>query len=252
MAFHYWRNRGRPGKTRFVSLAGGYHGETLGALAVTDVPIFRDTYAPLLRPQHDGAFARCARRRARRIGARRRRTRRGRARGASRRATTRRSRRSSSSRWSRARPGWRCTTRTTSRRARELCTRYDVLLIADEIMTGFGRTGTMFACEQAGHRARPPLPVEGHHRRATCRSRACSRPTRSTPRSTPTTVGARLPALAFVHGQRARLPRGARRARHLPRRRRDRGEPREGRALDGARGAARRASARCATSGIAG
>ena len=49
MAFHYWKNRGRPEKTGFVSLDGGYHGETLGALAVTDVPIFRDAYAPLLK-----------------------------------------------------------------------------------------------------------------------------------------------------------------------------------------------------------
>ena len=48
MSFHYWRNRGRPGKTRFVSLAGSYHGETLGALAVTDVRLFKDTYAPLV------------------------------------------------------------------------------------------------------------------------------------------------------------------------------------------------------------
>ena len=51
MSFHYWRNRGYPDKRGFVSLAGGYHGETLGALAVTDVALFRDTYAPLLNAQ---------------------------------------------------------------------------------------------------------------------------------------------------------------------------------------------------------
>src|SRR5262245_40230825 len=49
MSFHYWRNCGRSAKTEFVSLAQSYHGETLGALSVTDVALFRDTYAPLLR-----------------------------------------------------------------------------------------------------------------------------------------------------------------------------------------------------------
>ena len=48
-ASRVWANRGKPGKDRFVALAGGYHGETVGALAVTDVPIFRDAYAPLVR-----------------------------------------------------------------------------------------------------------------------------------------------------------------------------------------------------------
>lgn len=42
MSFHFWRNTGHPGKNRFLSLAGSYHGETLGALAVTDVALFRD------------------------------------------------------------------------------------------------------------------------------------------------------------------------------------------------------------------
>ena len=48
MSFHYWRNRGREAKTRFIALSGSYHGETLGALSVTDVPLYRTTYAPLL------------------------------------------------------------------------------------------------------------------------------------------------------------------------------------------------------------
>src|SRR3984885_2316485 len=48
MSFHFWRNRGREAKTRFIALSGSYHGETLGALSVTDVPLYRATYAPLL------------------------------------------------------------------------------------------------------------------------------------------------------------------------------------------------------------
>ena len=49
MSFHYWRNVGRPEKAEFLCLAGSYHGETVGALAVTDVAIFKDAYAPLVR-----------------------------------------------------------------------------------------------------------------------------------------------------------------------------------------------------------
>ncbi len=49
MSFHYWKNQGRDEKRTFASLANSYHGETLGALSVTDVALFRDTYAPLLR-----------------------------------------------------------------------------------------------------------------------------------------------------------------------------------------------------------
>ena len=52
MSFHYWRNRGQPLKREFVCLRHGYHGETLGALAVTDVAVFRDAYDPLLMRAH--------------------------------------------------------------------------------------------------------------------------------------------------------------------------------------------------------
>src|SRR5690606_7972572 len=48
LSFHYWRNLGRGERTRFIALTGGYHGETLGALSVTDVALYRETYAPLL------------------------------------------------------------------------------------------------------------------------------------------------------------------------------------------------------------
>ena len=53
MSHHYWRNNGRPGKTRFIALDNGYHGETLGALAVGGTGLYRDAYAPLMmQPIH--------------------------------------------------------------------------------------------------------------------------------------------------------------------------------------------------------
>ena len=48
MSYHFWRNQGRSEKSRFITLSGAYHGETLGALAVGNVPLYRDTYRPLL------------------------------------------------------------------------------------------------------------------------------------------------------------------------------------------------------------
>ena len=101
--------------------------------------------------------------------------------------------------------------------ARELCTRYDVHLIADEIMTGFGRTGTMFACEQAA--VAPDflclskgitggyLPLSVVLTRDEIYEAFLRRRSR-----------ARLSAFAFVHRQRAGLPRGAGGARPVSRR----------------------------------
>ena len=148
MSFHYWRNSGQPDKTEFISLAGSYHGETLGALSVTDVALFKDTYAPLLRrstpmPSPDwrqadaGASPRdhalhCARALERHLEQHHTQT----AaliieplvQGAA---------------------GMAMYDPEYLRQARALCDRYSVHLIADEIMTGFGRTGTFFAHEQA-------------------------------------------------------------------------------------------------------
>ncbi|CAN4266970.1 BioA Adenosylmethionine-8-amino-7-oxononanoate aminotransferase [Methylophilaceae bacterium] len=148
MSFHYWRNSGQPGKTQFISLKNSYHGETLGALGVTDVAIFKDTYAPLLmqsaqmpspdfRQSEAGvsaeAMALCAAAALEDYLARH---------HASIAAFI-------------IEPIVQCAGGMAMhhpvylQRARELCTRHQVHLIADEIAVGFGRTGTMFACEQA-------------------------------------------------------------------------------------------------------
>lgn len=149
MSFHYWRNRGRCGKTRFVSLAGSYHGETLGALAVTDLRLFKDTYAPLVMASSQVASpdwrlaekGESARDYAVRCAA----------------ALERHLERNGGETAAliveplvQGATGMAMHEAEYLRRAREICDRHDVHLIADEIMTGFGRTGTFFAYEQAG------------------------------------------------------------------------------------------------------
>ena len=149
MSFHHWRNAGRPRKTRFVALKNSYHGETLGALGVTDIPLFRATYAALLRaadqvPSPDWRLAE-----------------RGETAGdyAVRCAQALESHLAENAEEIAAlvlEPLVQCAGGMAMhdaeylRRARELCTRFGVHLIADEIAVGFGRTGTLFACEQAG------------------------------------------------------------------------------------------------------
>jgi adenosylmethionine-8-amino-7-oxononanoate aminotransferase len=148
MSYHYWRNAGRPEKTRFVTLTNSYHGETLGALAVGDVPLYKETYRPLLMDTIAVPSPDCW----------------GRAEGES---------------WADySRRRFAQMERTLAEGAdeisaviveplvqcagamrmyhpvylellREACDRYEVHLIADEIAVGFGRTGTLFACEQA-------------------------------------------------------------------------------------------------------
>ena len=149
MAAHYWANRGRPGKSRFVSLQGGYHGETAGALGVTDVPIFRAAYAPLV---HGSIVAPFPARHAddHRFGGMR-----GAIDAADALGKILAERHAEIAAFIveplvQGASGMRFHHPEYLRRARELCTRHEVLFVADEIMTGFGRTGTMFACEQAG------------------------------------------------------------------------------------------------------
>jgi adenosylmethionine-8-amino-7-oxononanoate aminotransferase len=152
MSFHYWKNVGQPEKTGFVSLKNGYHGETLGALSVTDVPLFRDTYAALLgkstqlpspdwRNARPGESAEAAALRA--AGALE-------AYLAARHAQTAALIVEPLVQAAGAMAMYHA---RFLHEARALCDRYGVHLIADEIAVGFGRTGSFLACEQAGIRA---------------------------------------------------------------------------------------------------
>jgi adenosylmethionine-8-amino-7-oxononanoate aminotransferase len=151
MSAHFWRNSGQAEKNGFIGLKNGYHGETVGALSVTDIPLFKATYAPLLRHSVQ----------VRTPDARH--------------AEPGESAEAFALRCAEALESYLVEHATTTAafiveplvqgaagmamyhpvyltRARELCDRYHVHLIADEIAVGFGRTGTMFACEQANVR----------------------------------------------------------------------------------------------------
>ena len=151
MSFHYWRNFGRERKRRFVTLANSYHGETLGALAVGNVELYKAIYKPLLMDVITVDSPDCFERAA-------------------------------GETWEEhSRRKFAAMEETLARHADELaavlveplvqcaggmrmydpvylkllraaCDRHGVHLIADEIAVGFGRTGTLFACEQAGIR----------------------------------------------------------------------------------------------------
>jgi adenosylmethionine-8-amino-7-oxononanoate aminotransferase len=148
MSFHSFLNRGEGKRQKFIALRNGYHGETIGALSMGDIPLYRRTYAPLLltplfAPTPDayesepGESARdCALRRADELEAI----------------------------FAehdgeicalileplvQCAGGMRMHDAAYLRRAREICTAHGAHLIADEIAVGFGRTGTLFACEQA-------------------------------------------------------------------------------------------------------
>jgi adenosylmethionine-8-amino-7-oxononanoate aminotransferase len=151
MSAHYWRNVGRESKSRFIGLANGYHGETVGALSVTDIPLFREAYGPLVRvsasvPSPDARLA---------------------APGVS---PAEHARQCAQALEDHLRehheetaalvlePLVQCAAGIAThdpeylRQARVLCDRYQVHLVADEIAVGFGRTGTLFAHQQAGIR----------------------------------------------------------------------------------------------------
>src|SRR5215212_403870 len=137
MAQQYWINRGEPRKTKFVAFKGGYHGDTLGAMAVSDPDAgMHDVFRGLL-PEHvivdlpAGAASADA-------------------------LELVLARHAESIAGLMIEPlvqgagGMRFHDAATLQRLRAVADRCGALLIFDEIFTGFGRTGTMFACEQAG------------------------------------------------------------------------------------------------------
>jgi len=132
MAFQYWRQAADacPSRTSFLSLEDAYHGDTVGSVSVGGIELFHSLYRPLLFDSHRvpagdaDALAHVLAQRGDEIAA------------------------VVVEPLVQGAAGMRLQPRGYLREVRDLCDRHDVFLICDEVATGFGRTGTMFACEQ--------------------------------------------------------------------------------------------------------
>jgi adenosylmethionine-8-amino-7-oxononanoate aminotransferase len=149
MSHHYWRLNNQPNKKKFVCLENGYHGETLGALAVTDVAIFREAYGTLLQdvftaPSPDARKAQSGESADDVAGH-----------AAKKLEDLLKSEHDNIAALI-VEPLVQCAGQMAMysseylRLVRSLCDRYNIHLIADEIAVGCGRSGKFFACEHAG------------------------------------------------------------------------------------------------------
>ncbi|MEI6612133.1 adenosylmethionine--8-amino-7-oxononanoate transaminase [Polynucleobacter sp.] len=149
MSHHFWQLNGKPQKKKFVCLQNGYHGETLGALAVTDVAIFREAYGSLLQDVYTVRSPDARKAKA----------------GESSEDVAKQAAKELEQLFEKehgqiaaiiVEPLVQCAGHMAMyspeylRLVRDLCDRYAVHLIADEIAVGCGRSGKFFACEHAG------------------------------------------------------------------------------------------------------
>jgi adenosylmethionine-8-amino-7-oxononanoate aminotransferase len=149
MAFQYWKHKGAASKNTFVCLNNAYHGDTIGAVSVGGIDIFHKTFEPLLfktyrapspycyRCELGKSYPDCTlaclgkledifRTNSNEIAA------------------------MIIEPMMQAAGGMITSPPKYLKGVRELCTKYNILMIADEVATGFGRTGKMFACEHEG------------------------------------------------------------------------------------------------------
>ena len=146
MAFQYWQYRGKPKKTKFVSLENGYHGDTLGAVSVGGIDLFHVTFKPLLFETYKAPSYYCYRCPL------------GKTYPSCEMACAKEVENILEEHheeiaavifepYVQAAGGIIVSPPGYVKQVRGYCDKYDVLLILDEVATGFGRTGKMFACE---------------------------------------------------------------------------------------------------------